>query len=77
MPAVFLIAVFCVQAPPPNPYLRETPAIEIPACLPHKEEFAGSVTDCSHYSLREVPRLKALYGAPFAFRGVYCLEDKR
>jgi len=76
MSMVYLIAVFCFEPHRQPPWLRTT-AVEAPACMEHREEYAGSVRDCNQYAVTQDVRLAALHEKPFVYRGSFCRDVKR
>ena len=75
---VYLIALYCLQVERPSPYLRVKPSVEAPACMEHKEEWAGTVEDCNTRGVViNAGRLRALYGNPISFQGAYCRREAR
>jgi hypothetical protein len=78
MSMVYLVALYCLAADPPNPWLRTPPKVEVPACMEVREEYADDLQTCSTRGVMvHSPRLAKLHGKPFVFSGAYCREIKR
>lgn len=75
---VYLVALYCLAAPPGNIYLREPRRIEAPACMEHKEEYADGLQACATRGvIAHRSRLVRLYEPPIILQGIYCREVKR
>lgn len=75
---VYLVALYCLAVPQPNIYLREARKPEAPACMEHREEYAGTMAECTTRGvIAHSSRLRRLYEPPIVMQGIYCREIKR
>jgi hypothetical protein len=74
---IYLVALYCLQTPPVNVYLREPRKIEAPACMEYKEEYAGTYEEClTRGVVAHASRLRRLYEPPIVMQGTYCRRTK-
>jgi hypothetical protein len=78
MSMVYLIALYCLVADPPNPWDRRPAKAEAPACFEYREEYADTVQVCNTRGVMiHSARLRQMHGKPFVFQGAYCREVRR
>lgn len=73
---IYLIALYCMAPEPPNPWLRERPKVEAPACFEYREEYRDTFAECNTRGVvTQSQRLAKLHGKPFVFAGAYCKRE--
>jgi hypothetical protein len=75
---IYIVALFCLEPSPRNPYSRAPAPIETPACLQVREEYRGTIAECWQRGIAvHQRRMAKLQDKPFQFAGMACQEVKR